>query len=269
MGVYPLTEYPERIGFPRDLLQRILNTGPAPRVLYDDGIVNAPRLLLIDDDVELCQLMKEFFTGHGMEISMAHDGARGLALAFEEKHDIILLDVMMPVLDGFEVLSQFRKRSRTPVIMLTARTSQQDRIHGLDAGADDYLPKPFGPEELLARIRAVLRRSGGGTTTPDEYETCGVRMRPASREIWCDGQPVELTGAEFDILDVLVRSAGRVVTRDELASVLYQREASPLERSLDVHISRLRKKLESKRDLIRTIRGTGYQFALVDSASGE
>ncbi|MBI4903699.1 MAG: response regulator transcription factor [Acidobacteria bacterium] len=218
------------------------------------------RILLVDDDVELCELMSEFFAANGITVDTANDGVRGLAKAVEKPFDLVLLDVMMPGMDGFEVLMQIRKRSTVPVIMLTALTSQPDRIRGLDAGADDYLPKPFGPEELLARIRAVLRRTSRAVSAT-EYESCGVRLRPASREVWSDDLPVDLTAAEFDILEVLVRSAGRVVNRDELAGVLHQREASPLERSLDVHISRLRKKLESKRDLIRTVRGAGYQFS--------
>jgi len=141
-------------------------------------------LLLVDDDTELCSLMTDFFSQHGFTVETAHDGRRGLARALEGSFDLILLDVMLPVIDGFEVLAQLRRRSRTPVIMLTARTGQEDRIAGLDAGADDYLPKPFGPEELLARIRAVLRRanaggveSGGVTEARAKY---GSTVRPSS-----------------------------------------------------------------------------------------
>jgi two-component system response regulator CpxR len=170
---------------------------------------------------------------------------------------------MLPVLDGFELLRQLRKRIATPVIMLTARTSQDDRIAGLNSGADDYLPKPFGPEELLARIRAVLRRTGHTDTAPPQIIEAGdLRLNPAAREVWRQNELVEVTSIEFDILEVLARSAGRTVTRDELTAVLYQRRATPYERSLDVHISHLRKKLErDERSLIRTIRGVGYQFA--------
>jgi two-component system response regulator CpxR len=169
----------------------------------------------------------------------------------------------LPVLDGFELLRQLRKRISTPVIMLTARTSQDDRIAGLNSGADDYLPKPFGPEELLARIRAVLRRTGHTESVPPQIIEAGdIRVNATTREVWRQNELVEITSIEFDILEVLARSAGRTVTRDELTTVLYQRRATPYERSLDVHISHLRKKLEGdERSLIRTIRGVGYQFA--------
>jgi two-component system response regulator CpxR len=219
---------------------------------------------LIDDDVELCSLMSAFFAQHGFSILAEHDGTRGLARAFEHRFDLVVLDVMMPGLDGFEVLRQLRRRSSVPVVMLTARTAQVDRIAGLNAGADDYLPKPFGPDELLARIRAVLRRAGQlPARKPDVLEVSGIRLHSGTREVWRGEKEVSLTSVEFDILDMLMRSAGRVVSRDELAAILYQREASPYERSLDVHVSHLRKKLEHKdRGLIRTIRGVGYMFCI-------
>jgi two-component system response regulator CpxR len=169
---------------------------------------------------------------------------------------------MLPALDGFEVLRQLRKRSATPVIMLTARTARPDRVTGLNAGADDYLPKPFEPEELLARMRAVLRRSSAAGVGPQIVEAGQIRLNPQTREAWYASEPLDLTMLEFDILDVLVRSAGRVVSRDELTAALYQRKSTPYERSLDVHISHLRKKLERRnRNLIQTIRGIGYQFS--------
>jgi two-component system response regulator CpxR len=218
-------------------------------------------VLLIEDDPELCQLMNEFFVQHGIQLEVAGDGRRGLSRAIEGEHDLILLDVMLPGLDGFEVLRLLRRRSSKPVIMLTARTEQRDRIAGLDAGADDYLPKPFAPGELLARIRAVLRRARqSAMAKPEQLESSGVGVNTGSREAWTGEAPLELTGIEFDILEFLLRSPGQVVSRDQLMTVLYQREASPFERSLDVHISHLRKKLGGNRDLIRTIRGSGYMF---------
>lgn len=226
-------------------------------------MAGAPRLLLVDDDLELCALMREFLEPRGFECETAHTGPRGLASALEGRHDLVLLDGMLPGLDGFEVLRQLRLRSSVPVIMLTARTSQQDRVAGLDAGADDYIPKPFGPEEMVARIRAVLRRARPSAPAGSEtYERAGLRLAPAAREAWLDGAALELTAVEFAILDLLLRAAGRVVTRDEIAAVLFQREASPFERSVDVHISHLRKKLGARRDDIVTIRGAGYQFRL-------
>jgi two-component system response regulator CpxR len=170
---------------------------------------------------------------------------------------------MLPVIDGFEVLRQLRRRSLVPVIMLTARTADVDRIGGLDLGADDYLPKPFNPTELLARIRAVLRRNrSDGPARADVSAVDGVVISAARREAWCDDVALKLTSVEFDILDLLVRSAGRIVSRDQIAAVLYQRQATPYERSVDVHVSHLRSKLEAVgRDPIRTVRGAGYMYA--------
>jgi two-component system response regulator CpxR len=217
--------------------------------------------LLIDDDVELCDLMQEFFAPRGIRIEAIHDGRRGLAQAFGGSYDLILLDVMLPGLDGLELLRQVRRRSEVPIIMLTARTAKADRIAGLDAGADDYLPKPFEPEELTARIRAVLRRAGRfAAQGADMIEVNGVKLSPGTREVWCDGIPLGLTTIEFDILDLIVRSAGRVVSRHELNAAIHQRPTSPLDRSLDVHVSHLRKKLGPRGGLIRTVRGVGYLF---------
>jgi len=221
------------------------------------------RLLLVDDDAELRGLIAEFFALHGIEVETAQDGVQGLARAVENRHDLVLLDVMMPKLDGFEVLRQIRRRSKIPVILLTARASQADRIAGLEGGADDYLPKPFGAEELLARVRAVLRRTAGHELPVAEdatVEANGVKIVPGTRDVSYRGTPVKLTALEFDILDLLVRSAGRIVSRDQIAAALHQRDASPLDRSLDVHISHVRKKLDAGRDLILTIRGLGYLF---------
>lgn len=217
-------------------------------------------VLLIDDDTELCALMADYFAGHGIRIEAAHDGSKGLALAHAGNWDLIILDVMLPALDGFEVLRQLRKRSAVPVIMLTARTAERDRVAGLDAGADDYLPKPFGPEELLARIRAVLRRAGEMARPQSPvHEAGGIRINVQTRRVWNQRISVDVTSIEFDILELLVRAAGRVVSRDELAAALYQRRATPFERSIDVHISHLRKKLETHaQPLILTIRGVGY-----------
>jgi two-component system response regulator CpxR len=178
---------------------------------------------------------------------------------------LVLLDAMMPKLDGFEVLRQVRRRSNIPVIMLTARTSHVDRVAGLESGADDYLPKPFNPQELLARVRAVLRRTSRGETVSEEVvEANGVKLAPRTRDVFYQDAPVKLTALEFDILDLLVRSAGRIVSRDEIAAALHHRDASPLDRSLDVHISRVRKKLDNGRNLILTVRGLGYLFRAGD-----
>ncbi len=225
-------------------------------------------ILLIDDDVELGALMSEFFLTKEMALVCAHNGEQGLGQLLDGNFDFVLLDVMLPGLGGFEVLQQLRRRSSVPVIMLTSRTEHRDRIAGLNAGADDYLPKPFSPEELLARIQAVLRRVGRrATLKPDVVEANGVRINPSSREVFCDGTPIEVTSIEFDILEVLLRSAGRVVSRDDLARFLYNRQANPTERALDVHVSHLRKKFNRERNLIRTVRGVGYLFSPGDVSS--
>jgi two-component system, OmpR family, response regulator CpxR len=218
-------------------------------------------VLLIEDDVELCELMREFFAARGIRIEAIHDGRRGLAQAFAVSYDLILLDVMLPGLDGFEVLRQVRRRSAVPIIMLTARTDKVDRIAGLDSGADDYLPKPFEPEELTARMRAVLRRAGRtGLQSTETVEVNGVKLSPSTREVWALGKPIELTTIEFDILDLIARAAGRVVSRHELTAAIHQRPISPMDRSLDVHVSHIRKKLGGLGELIRTVRGVGYLF---------
>ena len=221
-------------------------------------------ILLIDDDVELGQLMSEYFEQKGMSLEVVNDSRRGLNRGLRDEHDLILLDVMLPGIDGFEVLRQLRRRTRIPIIMLTARTARDDRISGLEAGADDYLPKPFEPDELIARIRAVLRRSG--RTRPsglgsEVLDVNGVRVESGTRRVWVNENPVEVTSIEFDILEFIVRSAGRIVSRDELTSAIYQRPATPFDRSLDVHVSHLRKKLGVLGGLIRTVRGVGYLFS--------
>jgi two-component system, OmpR family, response regulator CpxR len=223
-----------------------------------------PAILLIDDDVELGSLMSEYFDAVGFRLESVPDGREGLARALSGGYQLVILDGMLPVLDGLEVLRQLRRRSHVPVIMLTARTAAYDRIAGLDMGADDYLPKPFNPGELLARVRALLRRMKAGAAAPNApLEVGPVRINPMTQQVWKNNEPVELTGVEFDILDLLIRSAGRVVSRDEIAAALYQREASPFERAVDVHIAHLRKKLDGAgRDLIRTVRGVGYVFSV-------
>lgn len=226
------------------------------------------QILLVEDDAELSALMQEYFEQHNFQLETVDEGRRGLARALEGNHDLVLLDVMLPGIDGFELLRLLRRRRAVPVIMLTARTAQTDRIAGLDAGADDYLPKPFAPDELLARVRAVLRRTKQTRVNkPDILEVGPVRVNAGTREAWSSGQPLDLTGLEFDILEFLLRQAGQVVSRDQLMTVLYQREASPFERSLDVHISHLRKKLEDQRELIRTIRGSGYMFCVPEGVN--
>jgi two-component system, OmpR family, response regulator CpxR len=204
--------------------------------------------------------MRDYFALHGIPLAFRHDGQTGLACALDRDFSLIILDVMLPILDGFEVLRQLRKRSNAPVIMLTARTAHKDRIAGLNSGADDYLPKPFDPDELLARVRAVLRRGRGAEHAAAPAASGAITLDPATREAHYSGRPLDLTSIEFDILDLLVRSAGRIVSRDELTAAVYQRRTSPYERSLDVHVSHVRKKLGDGPASIRPIRGVGYLF---------
>ena len=219
-------------------------------------------LLLIDDDRDLTALLQDFLAQQGFQSEIANDGVAGLRLATAKRFDLILLDVMMPGMDGFAVLDELRRVNDTPVLMLTARGEPDDRIHGLRAGADDYLPKPFNPDELVARIHAILRRVTGVTARDKApaIEFCGVRLEPATRNAFVGGVALELTAVEFDILDVLMSAAGRVVSRDDISLRLYQREASPFDRSIDVHLSHIRRKLGDAGALIRTIRGSGYIF---------
>jgi two-component system response regulator CpxR len=220
-------------------------------------------ILVIDDDVELAALLKEFLHREGFQVEFAHDGKSGLAEAQSGRYDLVVLDVMLPGLDGFEILRRLRQTSRVPVLMLTARGEDVDRIVGLELGADDYLPKPFNPRELSARIRAILRRteSRPQADASGRIEVNGVALDPGTRDVTCDGQRVELTTLEFDILEHLMRAAGRVLSRDALMEALYNRKASPFDRAMDMHISHLRKKFEAcGRTLIKTVRGVGYQF---------
>ena len=218
-------------------------------------------ILLIDDDAELCSLLGEFLKREGFQVDCEHEGQRGLERALEPGVDLVVLDVMLPGIDGFEILRRLRRQSKVPVIMLTARGEDVDRIVGLELGADDYLPKPFNPRELAARMRAVLRRyEPRSQPSSGRLEVNGVTIDPGTREVTSGGKRVELTTFEFDILELLMRSAGRVLSRDTLMENFYNRKATAFDRSIDMHISHLRKKLERGENLIKTIRGVGYQF---------
>jgi two-component system response regulator CpxR len=209
------------------------------------------RILVIDDDVELCHLVGEYLRAEGFSIECVHDGESGLKKATAGEYLLAVLDVMLPGINGFEVLRRIRATSRLPVLLLTARGEDVDRIVGLEIGADDYLPKPFNPRELVARIRAVLRRTradGSGAAT---------------RTVRLEGKPVELTSVEFNLLEVLLREAGRVVPRERLVNAVLSRKFSPFDRSIDMHVSKVRKKLgdTDNDEHIKTVRGVGYIFA--------
>jgi two-component system response regulator CpxR len=228
------------------------------------------RTLLIDDDVELCSLLAEFLKREGFDLDCEHDGKRGLERARSGGYGLVILDVMLPGMDGFAILRELRNSSRVPVLMLTARGEDVDRIVGLEMGADDYLPKPFNPRELAARLRAILRRyEPRPVDRSGRLEVNGVVLDPGSREVWEGGRRVDVTTFEFDILEQLMRAAGRVLSRDALMESLYNRKATPFDRSIDMHISHLRKKLERDRTIIKTVRSVGYQFCRTPEESAE
>ena len=223
------------------------------------------RILLLDDDTELCDLLTEYLRPEGFEILVVHDGEEGLGAALSSPVDLVLLDVMLPGKNGFDVLRELRARSPVPVLMLTAKGDEIDRIVGLELGADDYLPKPFNPRELLARMRAVLRRGERPETTSSERLNAGdIEMDVGARIVRIAGKDTELTSVEFKLLEALLRSAGKVVSREKLAMAALERTLGPFERSLDVHVSNLRRKLGPADDgssRIRTLRSEGYLLA--------
>jgi two-component system response regulator CpxR len=229
------------------------------------------RILIIDDDVALSELLTEYLIPEGFRVESVQDGETGLEKACSGVYDIIILDVMLPVINGFEVLRQVRTKANTPVIMLTARGEEVDRIVGLEIGADDYLPKPFNPRELVARIRAILRRTRREQDhvltplLPKRLQVGDVEMDMAARLVFRSGEKVDLTAVEFNLLEVLLRNAGELVPREELIQTVLGRSPYPYDRSIDVHVSKLRKKLGhevSGMERIKTIRSVGYLYTV-------
>ncbi|MGB7926461.1 MAG: response regulator transcription factor [Pyrinomonadaceae bacterium] len=233
------------------------------------------RVLVVDDDVELCELVAEYLHVEGFETEAAHDGEQGVARALSGEHQLVVLDVMLPGLNGFDVLRRIRAAdASTPVLMLTARGDDVDRIVGLEIGADDYLAKPFNPRELVARIRAILRRtkqaSADKATPPRERLNVGdIELDTGTRAVRRAGEQVELTAVEFDLLAALLRAVGRVVTREELVKAVLGRSLTPFDRSIDMHVSNLRRKLghaSLETERIKTVRGVGYIYTAVDGS---
>ncbi len=223
-------------------------------------------LLIIDDDMKLARLLKDYLTPLGYEVDVVHNGAAGLKKAMEQPYAAIILDVMLPGMNGMEVLRELRRTSNVPVLMLTALGDEPDRIAGLEVGADDYVPKTFSTRELLARLRAVLRRSRMNQALPPASESVVVndlRVDVESRTATLAGEPLTLTPIEFDMLLSLARAAGRVKSREQLLLEVAERDFEVFDRSIDVHISSLRRKLgddaKSPR-WIETVRGTGYRL---------
>lgn len=222
-------------------------------------------VLLIDDDAELGKLLEEYLQSEQLSLEAAHDGPSGLEKALSSRHSVVVLDVMLPGMSGLDVLKQLRQKSSVPVLMLTARGSELDRILGLELGADDYLPKPFNPRELVARLRAILRRTSGTSAAAHPVHLADVELHPESRSVSCNGKPVTLTGAEFDLLYTFLRSPGKIISREDLTQAALGRPMSPMDRSIDVHVSNLRRKLgpyDGDQERIKAIRGSGYVYLL-------
>ncbi len=222
------------------------------------------KVLIIDDDEELCELVSEYLTVEGFEVTAVHDGETGLIKARENNHDLVILDVMLPKKNGFDVLRELRPDSTIPVLMLTARGDDMERIVGLEIGADDYLPKPFNPRELVARLRAILRRvtlaQENQQVADDNIAIEELEVSITGRSAKQNGLEIQLTAVEFDLLVALMREAGKIVKKEDLSVQVLERRLSPFDRSLDMHVSNLRKKLNNER--IKTIRSVGYIYTI-------
>lgn len=228
------------------------------------------RILLVDDDLPLCELLSEYLTSEGFEVGLAHDGVEATRRATLENWDAMVLDVMMPRQNGFDTLRKVREKSDLPILMLTAKGDDIDRIVGLEMGADDYLPKPCNPRELVARIRAILRRFTTPSTTNDEGDQIvhgPISLDRRTLNATFGGDAVKLTGAEFQLLFTLAKHGGEVVSKDELSVSALNRELLPYDRSVDVHISNIRKKLAAfspDAEFIKSLRGSGYMLVAMD-----
>ncbi len=223
-------------------------------------------ILMIDDDIELCQLVSDYLAMDGYQFEMAHDGISGLVKAQSGNYQLVLLDVMLPGLDGLSLLKALRSDNYCPVLMLTARGDDIDRIVGLELGADDYLAKPFNPRELQARVKAILRRvelaHSDSSKSPQILAVNQVEANPQNRQVHCQQQQVSLTATEFQLLEVLMRHAGQLVSKETLSQQVLGRRLQLYDRSLDMHISNIRKKLSqfAADEKIQTLRGSGYLF---------
>ncbi|WP_293752020.1 response regulator transcription factor [uncultured Paraglaciecola sp.] len=227
--------------------------------------MSSKNILLIDDDLELTELLREYLTPQGYELDIVHDGEMGLSLATSSKHyDLILLDVMLPKLDGFEVLKKLRTSHLTPVLMLTAKGDDYDKILGLEMGADDYLAKPFNHRELSARIKALVRRMAllPSGTVQQNLKVGNVELSPSAQQVYCADNLVEMTGTEYSILHLLMINQGHLVSKQDISEKVLGRKLAAFDRSIDMHVSNLRKKLAvfSLEEKIKTHRGAGYLY---------
>jgi DNA-binding response OmpR family regulator len=230
--------------------------------------VASAHLLVIDDDLDLCDLVGNYLRAEGFTVDAVHSGWEGEKAALSTTYELIVLDVMLPDKKGFDVLKEIRNQSKSPVLMLTARGDEFDRVLGLELGADDYLSKPFSPRELVARIGAILRRSGwqsgaGSPVRPPVVRSGDLELDPSARAVSRAGEPVNLTSAEYDLLHIFVEAPGQVLTREKLVEQVLDRKFSPFDRSLDLHVSNLRRKLGNQpngTERIRSVRGIGYLY---------
>lgn len=231
------------------------------------------KVLLIDDDKELSQLLGEYLSTEGFAIDMAHDGQIALDMALKNSYSVIVLDVMLPIRNGFDVLKQLRQHQQTPVIMLTAKGDTVDRVIGLEIGADDYLAKPCDPRELVARIRAIMRRATQQeviASTVERLNSGKLSLHLGTRSAAWDNHELALTGTEFSVLEILVRRAGQVISKDEMTEQALNRKLTAYDRSIDVHVSNIRKKIAavgSTKDHIINVRGAGYMLTLDDDTA--
>jgi DNA-binding response OmpR family regulator len=229
------------------------------------------RVLLVDDDRELCQMLTEYLSAEKFDVTSVHDGGLALSEVRAKQFEILILDVMLPSVSGFDVLRELGAAHPTPILMLTARGDDVDRIVGLELGADDYLSKPFNPRELVARIRAILRRAsnrGARSGAPDVVEVGPIVLNLGMHQVRVGGEAVPLTGAEFRVLELLMRSAGQVISRDAMTEQALGRKLVPYDRSIDTHISNLRRKLRLEAGAhpeIKNVRGSGYTLTLADA----
>ncbi|WP_196140048.1 response regulator [Aliikangiella sp. G2MR2-5] len=231
------------------------------------------KLLIADDDLDLGRLLKDYLQQEGFEIDLVENGDQAINKILENKYDLLILDVMMPGKNGFETLAEIRRNSQLPVIMLTARGEKVDRIVGLEMGADDYVGKPADPRELVARIRAIIRRSHTKSDEPESSETVklsinGVEIDPLNRQVYCQGDEVELTSTEFELLKLLMENAGQLVKRETISEQCLGKKLQPFDRSIDMHLSNVRKKLgdfAQDKPRVKTVRGSGYQYLIWDA----
>lgn len=221
-------------------------------------------VLIVDDDAALCRLLTDRLTTEGYQLEAAHNGTDGLQRALSGEHALVILDLMLPGIPGLDVLRRLRAQSQVPVLILTARGEDMDKILGLEIGADDYLAKPFNPRELIARIRAILRRAARPSVAADPLTVDNLRLDPSAREAWQNGLPLELTSIEFTLLETLLRHAGRVMSREHLTETVLGRKLAAFDRVIDVHVSNLRKKLGAspEGERIKAVRGSGYLFVV-------